>query len=77
MGPVREIGRTLLLVGGFLILLGLLFLFGNKIPFLGNLPGDFHFSRKNFDFYFPLGTALLLSLGLTALLNLVFWFLNR
>jgi len=34
-----EIGKMLLIFGGILILLGLFFTFGGKIPFLGRLPG--------------------------------------
>jgi hypothetical protein len=34
---------------------------------------DFHFFRGNFNFYFPLGTSILVSLVLT----LIFGLLNR
>ncbi|MBS3787512.1 DUF2905 domain-containing protein [Candidatus Bipolaricaulota bacterium] len=73
----REFGKMLLFVGGFLIIVGLLFLFGKDIPYLGNLPGDFQFERGNFHFYFPLGTAILISLGGSILLNFLFWLFNR
>ena len=35
---------------------------------LGRLPGDLHYTRGNFSFYFPLVTCLILSLVLTLLL---------
>lgn len=73
----REFGKLLLFIGGFLIIIGLLFFFEKDIPFIGNLPGDFHFERGNFHIYFPLGTALLISLGGTILINLIIWLLNR
>ncbi|MFB6290182.1 MAG: DUF2905 domain-containing protein [Candidatus Bipolaricaulia bacterium] len=73
----RQFGKILLIAGGFLIVIGLLFLFGKDIPFIGDLPGDIKFERGNFKFYFPLGTAVLISLGGTLLLNLIIWFLNR
>ena len=40
---------------------------------LGNLPLDFKIERKNFGFYFPFGTSLLLSL----LLTLFFYLFNK
>lgn len=42
---------------------------------LGQLPGDLRFERGNFSVYIPLATSILLSLGLTILLNLImrFW----
>ena len=73
----REFGKMLVIAGGLLVILGLIFLFGNRIPFLGNLPGDIHFERENFRFYFPLGTAILISLGGTLILNLILWLLRR
>lgn len=70
-----EFGKILILIGGFLILLGLAFVFGDRIPFfrIGRLPGDVVYRRGNFTFYFPLVTSILLSLILTALL----WFFTR
>ena len=43
-----------------------------KLLGLGNLPGDIVVRKKNFTFYFPLGTSILLSIILTVLLNLLF-----
>jgi hypothetical protein len=64
------LGRTLILFGVLLIVLGLLFSFGSKIPWLGRLPGDIYINRGNFTFYFPLTTCLLLSLFITLVLYL-------
>ncbi len=47
--------------------------FAGKIPWLGRLPGDFFFRGKNFSFYFPLTTSILISVILT----LILWFINR
>jgi len=65
---MAEIGRTLLVLGGVLFVIGLLFILGARIPGLGRLPGDIVFRKGNFTFYFPLVTSLLLSLLLTAAL---------
>jgi len=66
----KVLGRFLIILGIALVLAGLCSTFTYKIPFLGQLPGDFHIQRKNVTFYFPLGSSLLLSIVLTLLLNL-------
>jgi len=68
---MADIGRTLLVVGGVLFLVGLLFTVGARIPGLGRLPGDIVYRKGNFTFYFPIVTSLLLSLLLTAVLAFV------
>ena len=68
---MEQLGRTLLIVGGVLVVVGLFFAFGPKLPFrLGRLPLDFRIQRDNFSFYFPLGTCLLLSVVLTLVFRL-------
>lgn len=47
----------------------LLLSFSGKIPYLGQLPGDILVKKKNFSFYFPLTTCIILSIVLTALLH--------
>jgi DUF2905 family protein len=63
-----DLGRTLLVVGGVLFVVGLLLTFGARIPGLGRLPGDIVYRKGNFTFYFPLVSSLVLSLLLTAVL---------
>lgn len=65
------LGKWLILFGFILILLGLIFVFMDKIPFFGKLPGDIRIERKNFVFYFPLTTSILLSLILTIIINII------
>ena len=69
---MADIGRTLLVVGGVLFLVGLVLTVGARIPGLGRLPGDIVYRKGNFTFYFPLVTSVLLSLVLTAILNFFF-----
>ncbi len=67
-------GRTLILLGIVLLLVGLAVTLGERLPLrLGRLPGDFVFRGKSSTFYFPLTTCLLLS----AVLSLVWWILGR
>ena len=66
-------GKLLILLGGLLIVIGGLWLWADKLPFIGKLPGDLRIDRENFSFYFPLGSCLLISL----LLSLLLWLLRR
>jgi len=67
-----EIGKFLIFLGILIILLGLIFTFGGKIPYLGRLPGDIIIHRGNFHFYFPIKTCILISLILT----FIFWIIK-
>lgn len=67
---MQDFGKIMMLLGGALLVVGAIFYFLKGIPFLGKLPGDILIQRKNFTFYFPLATSLLLSLLLTLLFYL-------
>ena len=74
MDPLRDLGKTLLMLGGMLVLVGAFFYFGGKLPFrLGRLPGDIVHEGEHTTFYFPIVTCLLLSAGLSSL----FWLVSR
>ncbi len=64
------LGKLLILLGVFIILIGLLLLVGEKIPWIGRLPGDIIIRKKNFTFYFPIVTSILISIILTLLFTL-------
>jgi hypothetical protein len=66
-GPL---GKMLILLGVFIILVGLFLLFGEKIPWVGRLPGDIIIRKKNFTFYFPIVTSIIISIVLTLLFTL-------
>lgn len=70
---MAEFGKTLMIVGSLLLLVGAFLTFGGKLPWVGRLPGDIFIQRDNFTFYFPLATSLLLSV----LLSLLFLFFRR
>jgi hypothetical protein len=68
------VGRTLILIGLALVVLGLLVSLGEKLPIrFGRLPGDIVVRGKNSVFYFPIVTSLLLSV----LLSLAMWLFGR
>jgi hypothetical protein len=62
---MQEIGKILMVAGAVLLAVGAALYLLKGIPFLGKLPGDIFIQKKNFAFYFPLATSLLLSLLLT------------
>ena len=65
-----QIGKMLILFGGIIVLVGLILLSLGKLPFLGKLPGDIIIQKKDFTFYFPIMTSLLLSLLISLILYL-------
>ncbi len=71
------VGKALLAAGILLALLGAWILLSGRVPslpsWLGRLPGDLSFERRNVRIYLPITTSLLLSLVLT----LLFWLFSR
>ncbi len=68
---MAELAKLLIVVGVILVLAGVIFLALGRLPLLGRLPGDLLFRRGNVSFYFPIVTCILVSIALTALLNLL------
>jgi hypothetical protein len=74
MDPLRELGRTVLILGGVAVVIGSLLFFGAKLPFrLGRLPGDIVHRGEHTTIYFPIATCFLLSIAL----SLLFWLWNH
>ena len=68
----QNTGKYILLIGGFIVLIGLIvYFFGDKLHWIGRLPGDIRVERENARFYFPLTTMIVLSLLVTLLINLI------
>jgi len=65
------IGKLLIITGIIISLAGVfLLIFRNSnIPFPGKLPGDIVIQKKNFTFYFPIATSILLSI----ILSIIFY----
>jgi hypothetical protein len=66
-----DLPKTLIIFGAVLVILGVVFLLVQKVPFLGKLPGDIVIRRENFTVYFPLGTSILISIILSLILFLI------
>ncbi|HYH15775.1 MAG TPA: DUF2905 domain-containing protein [Flavisolibacter sp.] len=64
-------GKYIIFFGAVIIVIGVIVYFlGDKLHWIGRLPGDIRVERDNFRFYFPITTMILLSLLLTLLVNL-------
>jgi hypothetical protein len=70
---LTALGKFLILVGILIIVAGVLLVIGDKIPWVGKLPGDFFVKREKFTFYFPLTTCILVSI----ILSLIFWLFRK
>ena len=64
---LQHIGKVLIVTGAVIALIGAVLLFSGSIPWFGKLPGDIFIERKNFTFYFPLATSIVISILLTLL----------
>lgn len=62
------VGKYLIGIGVVILLAGVVvYFFGDKLNWLGRLPGDIRMEGKNGGFYFPIVTCLVVSI----LLNLI------
>lgn len=69
---MHGLGKTLVGLGLVLVIIGALILIAGKAGLPpGRLPGDFAYKGKNFSFYFPLGTSILISVALSAFFYLL------
>ena len=69
-----EFGKSLIVIGIVIIIIGAVLLYSDKLPFnLGRLPGDIFYKNENFSFYFPITTAILVSI----VLSLLFYLFGR
>ncbi|MBI1920923.1 MAG: DUF2905 domain-containing protein [Geobacter sp.] len=66
-------GKSLIIIGLIIAIIGVVLTFAGRIPWLGRLPGDIYIKRENFTFYFPLATSILISI----ILSLILWFLRK
>jgi Protein of unknown function (DUF2905) len=68
---MNDVGKTFIGIGIALIVLGVLFSLGGKLPWFGRLPGDIRIEREHFRFYFPVTTCLVVSSVVTLLFCLL------
>ena len=74
---MKSLGIVLFFLGIVVALTGLAIFFGDKLPFLGKLPGDSQIDSERGSFHFPVVTCLIVSVVLTLVLNLVLRLLQK
>jgi hypothetical protein len=63
---MSSLGWTLVIAGLAIAAVGLFFVFGPAIPWLGRLPGDIRIEGEHTRFYFPITTCIVLSIVVSA-----------
>jgi hypothetical protein len=67
-------GKLIVLTGLFIVAIGLIiWIFGDKLRFLGRMPGDINIERGNLRVFIPITTMLLISF----LLSILFWIFGK
>lgn len=69
-----QIGKYIFYAGLILALVGgVLWLAGDKLNWLGNLPGDIRIEKENVKVYIPITTMILVSV----VLSLILWIVRK
>lgn len=72
----QNTGKYIILFGVIVVVTGVvIYFFGDKLNWIGRLPGDIRIERENSRFYFPITTMILFSVLLTIIVNLIRRFL--
>jgi len=81
LGRIRvmgTVGKLLVGLGALLVVVGIILIGLERLGMRSwRMPGDIVIQRDGFQFYFPLGTSILLSLVLTVVLTFLAWLLGR
>ncbi len=68
---MHQTGKILIIIGIVLIIAGIIVYFaGDKLSWLGRLPGDIRIEREHFRFYFPVTTMIIVSIIVTLIIKL-------
>lgn len=69
---MERFGKGIILIGIGIIIIGVVvWLFGDRLRFLGRLPGDIRIEKEHVHVYIPITTMILVSVLLSAVLWLV------
>ena len=68
----QDTGKYIILIGAVLIIGGVIvYFFHDFFRWFGRLPGDIRIEKKNFSFYFPLVTMIIISVIATLIFNVI------
>jgi len=69
---MQQAGKIIIITGIIVVVIGLIIYFlGDKLSWIGRLPGDIRIEKEHFRFYIPLTTTILISLLLTLIIYLI------
>lgn len=67
-------GKYIIAAGLIIVIIGIiLYFFGDKLTWIGQLPGDIRIEKENLKIFFPITTMLIASI----LLNVVIWLYKK
>ncbi len=68
----QQTGKYIIIAGICILIAGILiYFFHDYFKWFGRLPGDIRFEKGNTRFYFPIVTMLVISIGLTIIINII------
>jgi Protein of unknown function (DUF2905) len=70
---MNDIGKSLVIAGVLMVLVGLFLWSGFGKGWFGRLPGDIHYSKDDFHFYFPIVSCLIFS----AIITVILWLFRK
>ena len=71
---MEKLGKAVIAAGLMIVVAGIIsWLFGDKLRFLGRLPGDIRYESANTRVYIPITTMILVSV----LLSFVLWVVQK
>jgi Protein of unknown function (DUF2905) len=71
---MKDLGKYIIFAGVAIVLIGVVvYFFGDKLRWVGRLPGDIRIERPGFSLYIPVVTMLLASV----VLSLLVWIIQR
>lgn len=73
MNEFSGLARFLIILGLFILGLGIFLSLGVNLKWIGRLPGDIYIKKDNFTFYFPLTTSIIVSI----ILSLIFYLVRK
>ncbi|MGI6338809.1 MAG: DUF2905 domain-containing protein [Bacteroidales bacterium] len=69
-----SLGKILIVAGIILVIAGIVIYFsGDKLGWIGHLPGDIRIEKENVRFYFPITTMIILSI----VLSIIIWLARK
>jgi len=71
---MEQFGKSVIIIGLLISIAGMvIWLAGNKLSWLGHLPGDFRIVKKGFTLFIPFTSMLLVSV----LISFLIWLIKK